>query len=147
MALPGGAREQVREGWTENLKPMIDSREARAETDPTGGAPPLAIRLLGPWDVRLHSRPLRPLRSRKGEWLLALLVLHRGRAVARDWLAGTLWPDSPNSQALYNLRRNLSDLRQALGPEGHRLCTPTPHTLSLELDGAWVDVARFDDLT
>src|SRR5207248_8361112 len=97
---PGGAREQVREGRTENLKPMIDSREASAETGPTGGAPPLAIRLLGPWDVRLHGRSLRPLRSRKGEWLLALLVLHRGRAIARDWLAGTLWPDSPNAQAL-----------------------------------------------
>src|SRR5439155_16003175 len=88
-----------------------------------------------------------PLRSRKGQWLLALLVLHRGRPAARDWLAGTLWPDSPNAQAMYNLRRNLSDLRGALGAAGARLRTGSPHTLALDLEDAFVDVARFDDLT
>src|SRR5207302_8267516 len=45
---------------------------------------------------------------------------------------------------LYNLRRNLTDLRDALGPEAHRLQTPTPRTLRLDLAGADVDVLRFD---
>src|SRR3954466_7419484 len=126
---------------------MIDSREAREGTGATGGGVPLEIRLLGPWDVRLHGRPLGPLRSRKGEWLLALLVLHRGRTIARDWLAGILWPGSPHAQGPYNPRRTLLAPRPRLGSEGGRLRTPAPHTLSLDLEGAWVDVARFDDLT
>src|SRR5689334_16968833 len=116
-----------------------------AAADADGREAALVIRLLGPWEVRIHGQPLPPLRSRKGQWLLALLVLHRGRAVARDWLAGTLWPDSPNAQGLYNLRRNLSDLRRALGPEAARLRSPSPHTLALSLEGAEVDVALFDD--
>jgi predicted ATPase/DNA-binding SARP family transcriptional activator len=64
--------------------------------------------------------------------------------VARDWLAGLLWRDSSSAQALYNLRRNLTDLRDALGPEAHRLQTPTSRTLRLDLAGADVDVLRFD---
>src|SRR4051794_11522565 len=90
---------------------------------------PLEIRLFGPWDVRVAGCPLTPLRSRKGQWLLALLPLRHDREVAREWLAGTLWPDSVESQAFYNLRQSLSNLRRALGMEAHRLHSSTPHTL------------------
>ena len=41
----------------------------------------LGIRLFGPFEAQLAGQPLPPLRSRKGEWLLALLVLRHGRAV------------------------------------------------------------------
>src|SRR5206468_8361302 len=78
------------------------------------------------------------------EWLLALLVLRHGRAVDRSWLAGTLWPDSDESQALHNLRDALVHLRKALGPERARLQSPTRDTLLLDLAGAEVDVVRFD---
>jgi predicted ATPase/DNA-binding SARP family transcriptional activator len=108
------------------------------------GAARLVVRLLGPWDVRVHGQPLPPLRSRKGEWLLALLFLRSGAAVERDWLAGLLWPESTPSQALFNLRRNLTDLRHALGPEAGRLGTPTARTLSLDPTGADVDLLGFD---
>ena len=40
-----------------------------------------------------------PLRSRNGQHLLAL-ALHANREVSRDWLAGTLWPDSREDQAI-----------------------------------------------
>ena len=43
----------------------------------------------GPFDARVRGEPLPHLRSRKGAWLLALLVLRAGRAVQRSWLAGT----------------------------------------------------------
>ena len=43
----------------------------------------LEIRLFGPFDVRLKGEPLRPLRSRKGQWILALLALRHDREVAR----------------------------------------------------------------
>ena len=67
-------------------------------------ASPLLIRLLGPIEVRRDGERLPPLRTRKGLWLLALLTLHHGRPLDRQWVAGTLWPDSPEPQALYNLR-------------------------------------------
>src|SRR5579862_3550207 len=95
-------------------------------------SPSLIIRLFGPLDVRCGGAPLRPLRTRKGQWLLALLALRQGREVQREWLAGTLWPDSLENQALYSLRRSLVDLRQALGSQAVRIVAPTIHTLCLD---------------
>ena len=105
---------------------------------------PLAIRLFGPMDVRVQGQPLSQLRSRKGYWLLALLVLRHGRQVERDWLAGTLWPESDQSQAYSSLRRTLTDLRQAMGAEAARLRSPTPQTLCLSIPEEAVDVLAFD---
>src|SRR5579884_1184708 len=104
----------------------------------------LVLRLFGPFDVRLKDAPLPSLRTRKHQWLLALLALRHDRQVDRDWLAGTLWPESPASQALYNLRRYLSDLRSALGSEGERLSASAARSISLSLAGASVDVLAFD---
>src|SRR5205085_8636416 len=75
----------------------------------------LEIRLFGPITVRLNGAPLPPLRTRKGQWFMALLALRHDRDVERSWLVARLWPDSPESQGFYNLRRSLSDLRRALG--------------------------------
>src|SRR6476659_2156077 len=71
---------------------------------------PLVIRLFGPFDVQVQGRPLPSLRTRKGQWLLALLVLRHGRHGERAWLAGVLWAESSERQALANLRLSLSDL-------------------------------------
>ncbi|MFJ6417210.1 ATP-binding protein [Paeniglutamicibacter sp. NPDC091659] len=46
--------------------------------------------------------------------LLAYLVLHPGIRVPRPVLAGTFWPDTPERQAMTNLRRELHNLRQLL---------------------------------
>ncbi|HLK57083.1 MAG TPA: hypothetical protein VKU00_10985, partial [Chthonomonadaceae bacterium] len=108
---------------------------------PTNSNCPLVLRLFGPFDVRLQGAPLPRLRTRKGQWLL---VLRHDREVDRDWLAGTLWPESPASQAFYNLRRCLSDLRSALGSEGNRLASPTTRRVCLSLAGASVDILVFD---
>src|SRR5262249_10179232 len=77
--------------------------------------------------------------------LLALLVLRHDRAVDRIWLAGTLWPDSSDAQALANLRSSLKNVRRALGREASRLASPTPRALALELEGAEVDLIAFGD--
>src|SRR5436305_708231 len=108
---------------------------------------PLFIRLFGPLEVRLLGQPLRPLRTRRGEWLLALLALRREQPMERVWLAGTLWPESDHRQGADSLRRTLTDLRQALGPEAGRLLAPTAHTLSLHLGEAEADVIGFDQAT
>jgi non-specific serine/threonine protein kinase len=104
----------------------------------------LVVTLFGPLAVLLHGAPLDRLRSRKVPWLLALLVLRQGREVERSWLATTLWPDSRESDAYYNLRRDLACLRRALGSEAARLHSPTAHTLCLDLTGAALDVVSFD---
>src|SRR5262249_16719253 len=49
-------------------------------------------------------------------------------------------------QAFYNLRRSLSDLRDALGAHAGCITSPAPHTLRLDLDARGVDVALFDAL-
>ncbi|MCW3096981.1 MAG: transcriptional regulator, winged helix family, partial [Chthonomonadaceae bacterium] len=106
--------------------------------------PTIHLRLLGPFGVTLDDRPMPPLRSRSGLHLLALLALHANREVARDWLAGTLWPDSLEEQSLANLRRTLTDLRRALGAASARLTSPTTHTLSLRLTENECDLLAFD---
>jgi DNA-binding SARP family transcriptional activator len=105
---------------------------------------PFSIRMLGLLQIERGGVPLPRLRSRKGHWILALLLLRHPGEVERAWLAGTLWPDSPPAQALANLRNSLRDLRRALGSEAHRLLSPTPRTLALDLGGAEVDLLRFD---
>jgi predicted ATPase/DNA-binding SARP family transcriptional activator len=109
--------------------------------------PPTAsfcVRMFGPLQVELGGQPLLRLRSRKGHWILALLILRQGNELERAWLAGTLWPDSPARQALANLRNSLLDLRRALGPEAARLLAPCPQTLALDLSGAQIDLLQFD---
>ena len=105
---------------------------------------PLRIRLFGSIEVQVNGQPLPRLRSRKGQELLALLVLRQGRQVERDWLAGVLWVESGESQALANLRLTLTDLRKALGAQAQRLSAPTPRTLSFDLSGATLDTVEFD---
>jgi predicted ATPase/DNA-binding SARP family transcriptional activator len=108
---------------------------------------PLSIRLYGGFDVLIGGQPLPRLRSRKEQWLLALLALEHAAPVARTKLAQMLWPfpDHAADQAGYNLRRSLSELRRALGEEEGRLLAPTPRTIQLAVTGADIDVIEFDD--
>ena len=106
--------------------------------------PSLTIHLFGPLRILLQGEPMPRVRTRSVEWLLALLVLRHGRTVERSWLAGTLWPESREEQALHNLRDDLMHLRKALGSERDRLQSPSRNTLTLVLAGAEVDVVTFD---
>src|SRR5205085_1989030 len=107
-------------------------------------APPLTIHLLGPFEAQVNGVPLPRLRTRKGQWVLALLALRHDRDVERSWLAGALWPDSDESRAHQSLRMALTDLRHALGAEARRIVAPTSCVLRLDSAGAEVDVLRFD---
>src|SRR6476660_8361085 len=104
----------------------------------------LRIHLFGPLEVRLNGTLLPRLRARKHAAILALLTLRHGRPVDRAWLAGLLWPETADSQGLATLRRYLTDLRRALGPEAPRLHSPSASSLTLDLEGAAVDVLAFD---
>ena len=63
-------------------------------------------------------------RSSRVVVLVAFLVVHAGSAQARQRIAGLLWPESTDAQALTNLRRELHHLRQILGDEPSLVVTP-----------------------
>lgn len=109
----------------------------------------LQIRLLGTVEIILDSQPLPTLRGKSGLWLLGLLSLHANKVLERDWLSGVLWPESGPEQGRANLRRALTDLRQALGHEAKRLTSPTAQTVAFQLAPDEADVLAFlsGDLT
>jgi predicted ATPase/DNA-binding SARP family transcriptional activator len=95
--------------------------------------------------IRCGGQLLRKMRTRKEQWLLALLVLYGvDSPVDRQWLAGTLWPETTETAALANLRRSLSIVRETMGDQGNRILAPTPRTLAIDLRGATCDVTTFD---
>jgi predicted ATPase/DNA-binding SARP family transcriptional activator/class 3 adenylate cyclase len=75
----------------------------------------LSIFLLGPFQVTLNGEPVTRFGSDTARALLAYLAMHPGTAHRRDALAGLLWPEQPDAQALRNLRVALSRLRGAVG--------------------------------
>jgi DNA-binding SARP family transcriptional activator len=56
-------------------------------------------------------------RSSRAVALIAYLAVHAGTPHPRQQVAGLLWPDSSDPQALTNLRRELHHLRRVLGDE------------------------------
>lgn len=98
----------------------------------------LSMALLGAPRIEVDGRPL-AVDTRKATALLAFLALS-GHAHARSLLAELLWPDSEPERSRSALRRTLSTLRGALGEE--RLLSDRL-TVSLDLEGAYLDVAEF----
>src|SRR5688500_3155935 len=123
------------------------SDEKSVRTTVPAGEAVLEIRMLGPLQASVAGAPAPSPRTRRGAWLFGLLCLRSGRPVSRAWLAGTLWPESTDERALYNLRRALTDVRGLLGPEASRLQPAGPRSLTLDLSGAFCDLLRFDEWT
>jgi DNA-binding SARP family transcriptional activator/tetratricopeptide (TPR) repeat protein len=82
-------------------------------------------------------------RSSRVVALVAFLVLHAGSAQARQRIAGLLWPESTDAQALTNLRRELHHLRQILGDEPSLVVTSRELCWS-DTKTCRVDVRVFD---
>jgi len=75
----------------------------------------LSLSLLGPFQVALDGQPVTGFKSNKVRALLAYLAVEADKPHRRESLAGLLWPDWPDRDALSNLRYALSDLRGAIG--------------------------------
>src|SRR5919199_5068443 len=108
------------------------------------GTPPLRIRLLGGFDLRVGEDAL-PLESARAESLLAYLLLHPEAPQPRQRLAFLLWPDSTEAQARTNLRHVLYHLRRAL-PDADRFLDAGARTLRWRADAPYrLDVAVFEE--
>jgi DNA-binding SARP family transcriptional activator len=108
----------------------------------------LAISLLGPFQVTRDGKPVARFESDTARALLGYLVMQPGVAHRREILAGLLWPERPDSEALRNLRVALSRLRDAIGDReaGPPFLHITRKTLQFNADSdCWLDVGAFSD--
>lgn len=103
----------------------------------------LRVSLLGEQSIAEVETGTVRSRSSRTVALLAFLVTHAGAPQPRQHIAGLFWPDSTDAQALTNLRRELHQLRHALGDE--------PSVVVTSKDLCWcdtetcsVDVRNFD---
>ncbi len=74
------------------------------------------LHLLGKFEVEADGEPIE-ITSRPAQALLAYLALHPEVAHRREKLAGSLWPESTESNARGNLRQALWQLRKSIGDE------------------------------
>jgi len=120
----------------------------------------LSLSLLGPFRAALDGQPVTGFKSNKVRALLAYLAVRADRFHRRDVLAGLLWPEWPNGEALSNLRYALSNLRQVIGdrrvPQDlttagrvrEPLLLTTRTTIQFNREAAyWLDVAAFEELS
>jgi len=102
----------------------------------------LSARLLGTPRFAIGDRAVDPGIGRAGA-LLAYLVATR-QVHSRDRLAGFLWPDVLQRNALASLRTTLYDLRRALGKDGEHLLVVERTRVALRDDAVDVDIARLE---
>lgn len=104
----------------------------------------LKLRLLGGFALLRGEEPI-ALSAVKDRLLLTRLVLLQGVSVSRNRLASLLWPPDlfDAHLAAYNLRRSLTTLRRALGPDASRLTSNPPGSLLFDCSGLDVDVFDF----
>ena len=108
----------------------------------------LSLSLLGSFEVTLDGQSVTGFKSNKERALLAYLAVEADRSHRREVLAGLLWPNWPDRDALNNLRYTLSDLRRVIGD--HKAEPPflliTRDTLQFNTaSDYWLDVKAFTE--
>jgi DNA-binding SARP family transcriptional activator len=104
------------------------------------------MRLLGGFEVWWDGRLVGGFESQKVRALLGYLACHRGRVLARDHLAGLLWPEGSSESTRHALRQALYNLKSTLPPEARSLLVGT--YTGVQLDGKadlWIDVTEFEE--
>ena len=103
------------------------------------------MRCFGSFAVEVDGRSLGPREwgGRKPKQLLELLVLGRGRPVAKDELIESLWGDSPPGNAAATVESYVSVLRSRLAASRDVLVTESG-AYRPDADGVSVDLDEFD---
>ena len=127
---------------------MADVAKAVAKKDPrqaqatTPGR--LEFRLFGHLEVTLDGRPFKLATPRKSLQVLAYLLLHRGTAVSREYLAFLLYPDDEENAARAKLRATLSDLVKTLPQPASQYVVVNTDKVSWNPETeVWLDVDVF----
>lgn len=81
-----------------------------------------SFRLLGEFLILSPSGDEVKIPSRKARALVALLALHHGLAVSRDWLGRQLWAEKPRLSQQQNLRQAISSVPRELIEAGRETC-------------------------
>lgn len=106
----------------------------------------LVLTLLGGFGARLESGRHLPLRTKKGQALLAYLACHPTGSHPRDKLATLFWGDMPQSCARHSLRQTLFVLRAALPGSVSAALRCDSDNISLDPISFVVDVVEFERL-
>ena len=107
----------------------------------------LSLSLLGTFQVTLDGESVTSFKSDKVRALLAYLAVEADRPHRREMLAGLLWPEWTDRDALSNLRYSLYDLRGAIGDRTAEpsFLTITRDALQFNTDSDYsLDVAVFE---
>ncbi|MDO4442625.1 MAG: BTAD domain-containing putative transcriptional regulator [Slackia sp.] len=112
--------------------------------------PLMTVRLFGGVEISIGGVPvdISTFRKPKIKTLLAVLVLHRGKEVARREILDILWPGSSGQRAVNNFYSLWSALRRALG-DGYGNCPYlVRHQTSCMVDARYVrsDIDEFEEL-
>jgi DNA-binding SARP family transcriptional activator/Tfp pilus assembly protein PilF len=104
---------------------------------------PVVIRTLGRFEVRVAGEPLprSAWQSRKARDLLRILVVRRGRGIARDELARLLW-DEDSGRVGHRLSVALETGRAVIDPAG-TLVLADQQTVALDTGRAVIDLEDF----
>ncbi len=107
----------------------------------------LRIRLFGGLLLESSGRVLPRIPSRVGRSLFAFLVMNRDRELSRDLLAGTFWPDMPDSQARRRLSQSLWQIQTHLmeaGVKGDFILANAHGVRFNRASSYWLDVEAFE---
>lgn len=105
----------------------------------------LRIHLFGGFLLERGGVALPPIASRAGRSLFAYLVMHRGRPLQRDLLAGSFWAELPEGRARRRLSHTLWQIQDVINDGQLSHLTVTPDTLAFDTTTPYVlDVEEFD---
>ncbi|NOY54505.1 MAG: tetratricopeptide repeat protein [Actinobacteria bacterium] len=108
---------------------------------------PLRVYLFGGFFMERAGKALPPIASRVGRSLFAHLVMHRGRPLQRDLLAGSFWPDLPEGRARRRLSHTLWQIQDTVSDGSASHLATTADTLAFDTTAPyWLDVEEFDHL-